>query len=431
MQAEAWYLEPVELYQKWLRHNRSIKQLHRATNVPERTLRRHLSKLRDEYGMICDPASANRLSDGQSSRIGGENPGCKITDDSAVLIGRPNPMGTASMTPEELFEAHGLDPNSWEYSPTLNRYDVLTGEGGVTTLSQLKIVAKRRINPETFVIGIKNGWTPPPARKRRKTTKPEYTFVFPDPHAPLNEPTLTEASVALLEELQPSRVICLGDAGDNSPFGRHRKNPRTDCTVEESVSSTYELLARWRNAAPDAGMDIIPGNHDWWLQCRVMEMFPHLMNLKRPGEDFSLLNMRSVLALDSLGITLHDRGGEYHDNVINIADDLMGLHGTKTGKHGGAAKEQDGWEGASIVQGHDHKTAMVAITKRLPGGGETQRYAFSAGTMARRDLGYDPKHNCNQSFMVFTIWPDGRWHPEFALYDPQRDDVTWRDWLYA
>lgn len=431
MSSEAWYLDLETLYQMWLQAERSTNRLSQNTGIPSRTLRRALKNLRNADGSIVPPTRASLHVSQENNKIGGERAGCKITSNTAVLISVANPRGTDSMTPEELFFDHGLDPSEWEYTATLNRWDALAGNGEITTLSQIKINAKKRINPETFVIGIKNGWEPPTARRSKRSSRPEYIVAFPDPHAPHQEQVLFDASVSWLEEFQPKRVVCLGDAGDNSPFKRHRKNERIDCTVSEAVDGTYKALARWRNAAPDAQMDIIPGNHDWWLQCRVLEEFPHLMQLQRPGEDFALLNMRSVLALDQLRITLHDRGGEYHDNVIQIADDLVAMHGTKTGKHGGATKEQSGWEGASIVQGHDHKTAMTAITKRLPSGGETQRYAFSAGTMSRRDLGYDPAHNCNQSFMVFTIWPDGRWHPDYALFDPQRNDVTWRDWRYS
>jgi hypothetical protein len=106
------------------------------------------------------------------------------------------------------------------------------------------------------------------------------------------------------------------------------------------------------------------------------------------------------------------------------------MHGRRTGKHGGAALEIEGWEGTSIGQGHDHKLAVTAITRRLPDNTEVQRWAISAGTMARRNLGYDPRRNVNQGFIVIVVWPDGHWHPEVAAYDPQTMTTTWRDWRY-
>lgn len=363
-----------------------------------------------------------------AAKARGEAPGAEVRKDTATIVGST----TEFLTPEELMLKAMMIPSEWDYEPILNQWDGPGQDGSVRTFSQLKLVCKRKVDLSLLNIGIKPSWVPPKPRKRKKTAGPQYTVVLPDPHAPLHEERLIEASVSLIDELKPSRVICLGDAGDNSPFGRHRPNlrPDLDISVDEAILGSYELLARWRNAAPDADMELCPGNHDHWLQCRVLELLPNAMKVKRPGETFPLLSLRSILALDSLNITINESGGEYHDSVLNIAEDLIGLHGTLCGKTGGAVKEQTRWEGSSIVQGHDHKTSFTAITKRLPGGGESQRYAMSAGTMARRDLGYNPAHDCNQSFMVFTVWPDGRWHPDFALYDPITGETTWRDWRY-
>jgi hypothetical protein len=202
-------------------------------------------------------------------------------------------------------------------------------------------------------------------------------------------------------------VVCLGDEGDWSPFKRHRPNLRTDTTVSEAVLGTYQGLARWRAAAPDADFDLIPGNHTTWLEQRILEMFPRLAELTLPDSDEPFISVKQILRLDRLRINYHGTRGEYHDSMIELAPGLILMHGTKTGKHGGSTKEQEGWEGASIIQGHDHHLSLSAINKRTPGGGHTQRYAISAGAMARRDMGYSPKQDVGQGWPVVTIWSDG------------------------
>lgn len=360
----------------------------------------------------------------------GETSGARIEADTAVLISRPNPQGTKQTTPAELMAQHGLDAEDWDFTATVNSWDALTGKGGITTLHQLKVSARRK--PESILrdLTVKSDWKPRAARKQ--ALKPvSHRVILPDPHAPFFEPMLLDASVALIETLQPAKILCLGDATDNTPWSRHKPNPRFKISAEDALWSTYDVFASWRNAAPDAEMEAIWGNHDYWLLDRVKEQHPELVTLRRPHEETPYISMGKLLRLDDLRIKHTDTLGEYHDITVELQPDLVAMHGTKAGKHGGAILEIEGWEGASIIQGHDHKTAIIAVNKRLPGGGHTQRYAISAGTMAKRDLGYDPKQNVSQSFVVITEWEDGRWHPELVLYDPVRKDVTYRDWRYS
>lgn len=410
----------------------SVNATSKATGIPRSTLDRWAREyqISAQHKQNARGAKARGVPD--SVR---EAPGAKITELSATLIGEENPLGTKAITPSELLRKHGLDPAEWDVKPTVNAWDALAGDGRVVTLAQLKVQCTRRWEAIVAAPNREEGWKPRralPSRQKASQGRQSvrYHVVFPDPHAPLHEEALIEASVAWCEEFQPDSIVQIGDAGDNSPWKRHKNNPRIDCSAQEALESTYDLLARWTRAAPNSKRSILPGNHDYWLLDRVKENLPALATLRRPGEDFPVIGMRHLLRLDELGWDIEETPGEYHDVTMNIAENLVGLHGTKTGTYGGAVKEFSLWEGASVIQGHDHKTALVAITKRLPGGGESQRYAISAGTMARRNLGYNPAHNCNQSWAVITEHADGRWHADLALYDPQRGDTTWRDWRY-
>lgn len=374
-----------------------------------------------------------RMQDGANSApfSGLEKPvdaGSQISDTNAVIVSRESEL--ASKGPEDLLREHGLDPLEWSYKFSTRSWEMPIGEGEVGVMHQARVDAVKR--PEALLgFTIPKGWKPRAPKKRKESSKPILKVVFPDPHEPLGERTLIEASVAWLEDFQPVEVYLLGDTVDNSPFKRHKKNRRIDCSPEEAFWSGYELLARWRNAAPDARIRMLFGNHDHWWYDRLNELFPMALDFRAPGEELPHNSLAKILHLDELRIEYEETGGEYHDVFAQIVEDLVGMHGTKTGPRGGSVKEQSGWEGASVVQGHDHRVSLNAITKRTSDGGHAQRYAMSAGTMARHDLGYNPTHDVGQGFMVFTVWPDGRWHPSFALYDPVRDDVVWNDWRYA
>lgn len=373
---------------------------------------------------------ASRVESWRSAAAPDAAPGVQVDGDTVTIVANDSPL-----QPEQLLVEHGLDPAEWIVTAARpNSWQALAPDGEVVTLHQLKVEAQRAV-PEALTIRLPSSWTPPKPKPRRRIARlPQLVVLFADPHFPLHEQHLYDGSLALLTEHADriTRIICLGDEGDWSPFKRHRANLRTDTTVNEAIAGTYEGLAGWRNAAPDAEMDLIPGNHTYWLQQRILEeLGGKLAQIRRPLDgDVDLLSMRSILHLDHLRINYHDTTGEYHDCMIDLAPDLVLMHGTKTGKHGGATKEQEGWEGASIVQGHDHSLAVTAINRRRPGRGHSQRYAVSAGAMARRDLGYSPKQDVGQGFVVVALWPDGRWGIEMVQYDPQTRSTVWRDWRY-
>jgi len=142
---------------------------------------------------------------------------------------------------------------------------------------------------------------------------------------------------------------------------------------------------------------------------------------------------RRALGLDQLNIHYHDpAGGEYHDSLVFLLDGLVAVHGTQTsrGAVGGAIKEIAGWEGVGVLQGHDHKLGMWTVTRRTPHG-EVSYPAISGGTLAGRDLGYNPKHDVAQGWVVFVVWPDGSWTPTFARHDPQTKITTWNEWRWV
>lgn len=334
-------------------------------------------------------------------------------------------------TKESLLIQHGYNPDDYEeISSRINQW----GDPDGTTSHQIRINVRPRaealLRP---ALERTPGWSPPKPNPV-KGQAVERIMLVSDPHCPLDETTLTDASVELARLIQPTKIVQLGDSMDNSPFSRHRKNPRHDLdySTQDCVDSTYKYLARLADAAPNAERVILAGNHDWWLYHRVLEQLPQLATLNVACSSERFLSFERLLRLDEIGWTLESTGGgDYHDSTHQCLNDLVAIHGVKTGKHGGAMVEIMGWHGTSVAQGHDHKTALVRHVKRLPNGSEAAYWSWSLGAMSRRDLGYTHTRDVHQSFGVVTVWPDGRWQPELAVYDPQHDDVTYRDWRYT
>ena len=369
--------------------------------------------------------------DGHDGRTPLGTPAVSINGDHATITTLTRATGE-NVSPEDVLVEHGLDPAEWDVtSYTSNRWHAPT-KHGKQQLEQSKLVARRSVLSMVRPAAAREpGWVAP-RPKRFQRSKSRLIAVFGDPHCPLEERDFVDAQLAWLREYQPTDVWLMGDAADNSPWKRHKRNRRIDCSPQEALDSTYRYLADIRAAVPDARIRLVYGNHDYWIIDRINEAVPQLATLRRPGENGTqIISLNDWLRLDELRIEANETQGEYHDVTVQIADDLVGLHGVKSGPYGGAVREFDTWEGASVLQGHDHKAAIVLISKRLANNTEVQRVAISVGTSARRDLGYDHKRNVNQAFTTVTMHGSGEWHPELAIFNPQTRSTTWRDWIYT
>lgn len=386
--------------------------------------------LADEFGLSTSKDSVRRAkrrwaTDKGSSPKSDTKRSLKLSGNSVDITSRK------MKSPDDILKSSSLDPAEWTIK-VFKEWDAQVGEGEVIQMQSL--AAERTAS--SFVRAAM------PAReplkqyakpKQKKIKGPTLIPIMPDMHCPLEEPVLCDGFAAFLADHrdQISKVVNLGDGDDASAFGRHPKNPKYDQPAQAGIDGLYYRLRQQREAVPDVPIIIFPGNHDVWLQRRILESIPGLYGLRQAASDEELLGLRNLLRLDELQIEYLDpQGGEYFESTYEVAPGLILMHGNATGEYGGAAKEVKTWE-SSVGQGHDHKLAMVAVTRRLPNGTEVQRYAISFGTASRRDLGYDPKRNVNQGFGVIVLHEDGRWHPEFATFDPQRQDVCFRSWRYS
>lgn len=108
-----------------------------------------------------------------------------------------------------------------------------------------------------------------------------------------------------IKMIQP-HVVCIdGDLFDLPEFGRHPKDPREWDTVGR-IQSGLDIIKDIREAAPDAQVDLIEGNHEARLVKHMMDASPALRSLLA---DFHGFDIRKLLKLD-----------EYEVNYVAGAD---------------------------------------------------------------------------------------------------------------
>lgn len=361
-----------------------------------------------------------------------DNPVDPGTDSEVHVITGDRVIG--SQQSERIIRANGFDPEDWDVvAASLNEAE--DKEGNISNQAWLKIQRK----PESLIrpaLERTPGWRPPKA-KPVKPQAVERIMLLTDQHAPLGEQTLLDASVELARLIQPAKIVKLGDGMDADPWSRHRAKERRDLQydMQDCIDEEYIHDARLAEAAPDARRVKVIGNHDWWMFQRMLEQYPQLFRLHKACSDERLFEPDDIfirmLRMDETGWELaRTDGGEYFESEHRVLPDLMGLHGVRAGKHGGAVLEFDGWHGTSVAQGHDHTMALIRHVKRLPNGTEVAYWSWSLGAMTIRPHGYSHKRQVHQGFGVVTVFEDGSWVPEVVPYDPQRDVVMYRDWIF-
>lgn len=328
------------------------------------------------------------------------------------------------LTPEEMLEERGINPNDVAYSTKLNQWEALGKDSEVITLRQMTVQTQQlKMFP---VYHLEPNWKPQkPVGKIRKSSS--LTVILSDQHFPNHDKKLHKLVLQFLATTQPDEIILLGDIADSSPFKRHRKNPKHDTSIKDYQVGVYKCLAEYRAVAPAARIRLIVGNHDWWIYQRIREERPELEELVNPVTGDQLLSLSKLFGLDSLYIDVEQPTGEYHDSLLFLTDDLVLLHGVKTGIDA-ARKEIQTWEGLSVAQGHAHKGQLTMSVKRTKQG-ESLRFAINVPSLSNRDLGYDHKRDVAQGFLVVQHHGE-LWNAELVPYMPQHECIMWRDLLF-
>ena len=90
----------------------------------------------------------------------------------------------------------------------------------------------------------------------------ERVVCIADVHAPHHDRKAVAAALAILREIQPDRVVLLGDFLEVESVSRHAKS-RPDLTrLSEEFYAANVLLDEFQNAAPDASWLFLEGNHE-------------------------------------------------------------------------------------------------------------------------------------------------------------------------
>jgi hypothetical protein len=369
-----------------------------------------------------------------------ERPGVERTDHTLVAVLPVDEDGLARV--EAMLVERGYDPADWEVtSLTVNEWEAQRPKDrGIRVLRQTKASLRRVVPIEDTPWGIflasvtsaLNTTTRPTRRVLKAVDGPQTIVLMGDDQAPWVNWPLHEATCEALADLQPDRIIYMGDGFDFDQMSRFDvEHPEWQSTVNDTLRIGHRVLAERLDAAGNPPADYIDGNHEHRLQKYLLSKAQPLFGVKAahlPEDAPSVLSVRFLAGLEHLGFAIaeSDHGAYPHPNV-SVADGYIATHGWVARKGAGASALASVERlASSIAVGHTHRLAVAHVTRWNADGEPIIYTTTETGTMADLSgLGYAKHPDWQGGWATVTVWPDGHHSTDVARWEG--DTLRWRD----
>lgn len=298
-------------------------------------------------------------------------------------------------------------------------------------------------------------------RSKVVKTKPESPYkvavVLPDPQIgywrdidtmeldPFHDEAAIDVALQVTADIDPDRIINLGDTVDFAEFSRFPKEMSFALTTQAGVDYAHSYLARQRAiVSPDATIDLIEGNHDARITKLIQANAAAAMGLRQANipDAWPVMSIPHLLRLDELGVTYHSG---YPASRVWLNNRLFCIHGHRVKSGGSTAALVVEDEKNSVIFGHVHRRERQDRTVHTREGPRT-RTSITPGCLCRTDGvvpstkgGYDILgrpisnfENWQQGFAVVTyVEGDGEFeiemvsiHNGVAIYRGKRYEAT-------
>lgn len=279
-----------------------------------------------------------------------------------------------------------------------------TGEAIIHDLKGASLILSPKwdTGPEWPVVQRGPKYNIPKGKGRvRKTKEWETAVILPDiqmgyykKSLELNaqlEPIHDEGALAialkLIEEMNPDRVVMLGDNLDFAEFGKFLTAPTFKQLTQATIDRATLLCAQIRAAAPRAEITWIAGNHEARLSKYVQMNAEAAFGLTRGKlneelrENWPVLSVPNLCRMDEFGI---DYLPGYPESFLVINENLIIRHGDRVTSNGSTTTKYLNDAHKSVIYGHIHRVE-VAYRTRVSDSGPRTIMAASPGCLCRID----------------------------------------------
>ena len=201
------------------------------------------------------------------------------------------------------------------------------------------------------------------------------------------EPTHDESAIdvclAMIEELQPDLIVCVGDNLDLPEMGKYVTYPAYAQTTQASIDRATMFCAQMRSAAPNARIVWLAGNHEERMPKYIVQNAMAAYGLRKGNapESWPVLSVPYLCRMDEYGVE-YKPGYPAADFWINKK--LKIIHGDRVKSSGSTAHVYLNNEKVSVIYGHIHRIETAFKTREDYEGPKTVM-AASPGCLARID----------------------------------------------
>jgi len=208
-----------------------------------------------------------------------------------------------------------------------------------------------------------------------------------DPHVPYHDPIAVTPVVQYIRDTQPNYVILNGDIIDCKPLSKYDTGRWGNFTLKQEINQTRKFLSTIRDAAPDAKIIYVPGNHEFRIA--------HYIRSNAPAAEGISDSLDQVLTLGEFDIELRDT--EFRESYIKFDDFYIGHWDRATKNSGYTAKNLMGDMGVSFIQAHVHRVAIHCKTLM-----DRELIGIENGCLCQLDPHFKLKTDWQHGFSVIT-----------------------------
>ena len=319
-----------------------------------------------------------------------------------------------------------------------NEWEGGDGEGGTRTYRQLK-GSFRPVNDISEILPAPGKLPSTPVLRGRYRPDAHdngwQAVVLADHQAPYHDEALHAATLAMIADLGPRKVCHIGDLADYTNISKHADHAAIKAAVDECTQAAVDILVGMRQAAPDAAIEILPGNHDIRPLSELLLRAERMAGItagRLPGESTRspLISLPKLWRLEELGIHMTEdaRGWQHAElDIVPGPNGLAGVHGYLTGKD--VAGRTLAKVGRSVIMGHTHGPEHV-FKFNTTAQREQQAMVVGCQCEVRGGKGFPtfaPRDTWLQGPAVVTVYPSGefdlsraRWSGGYLHFNGER-----------
>ena len=200
---------------------------------------------------------------------------------------------------------------------------------------------------------------------------------------PTHDEDAISVALAITKQVKPHVVALVGDNLDLPELSKYRITPAYQQTTQASIDRATTFCAQIREAAPNAQIVWLAGNHEERLPNHILDNARAAFGLRR-GEipdTWPVLSVPYLCRMDDFDIEY--RPG-YPASHLWLNQKIRIIHGNKVRSNGSTAHMYLNSEKTSVIYGHIHRIELAFKTREDYDGPRTIM-AASPGCLARID----------------------------------------------